>query len=207
MKYLILLPFELLATIIAYLTNPIVCLFADEEGNLPYIFTWWQTYDNPLDIGWMVYEPGCTPSWCHYDFARHYEYHPENHDLNINGYVKILDPNFTVKERIQRYFCRLFWLYRNCNYGFSYYVTGADINGDEITVLYNIRDKNRREYFGCETEKSLWSMHWCVYYERAWCPWFKIRTFFGWKFKDVDPGESRRCMLACFINPFRRIRK
>ena len=38
--------FELCAMVIAYLTNPIVVLFADEYGNLPKCLRFWQTYDN-----------------------------------------------------------------------------------------------------------------------------------------------------------------
>lgn len=204
MKYFILLPLEILATIIAYLTNPLICLFANEKGELPPVFSWWQTWDNPLDIEWMIYEPGCTPKIFHYDFRKHYEYHPEDHAKKIAGYVKILDPNFTFKEKIQRYFCRLAWMYRNCNYGFSYDVTGAEINGDNIQVLCNIKEENNRQYFGGEANRDLFDTHWCLYYEKPWCKWFILRIFLGWKLKDVDPGESRRCMLAFFIGPFRR---
>lgn len=47
--------FELCAMVIAYLTNPIVVLFADEYGNLPKCLRFWQTYDNCLDVSWMIY--------------------------------------------------------------------------------------------------------------------------------------------------------
>ena len=60
MKWIFCVPLEILATVIAYITNPIVCLFADERGNLPRLFYWWQTYDNCLDIDWLIYEH-CVP--------------------------------------------------------------------------------------------------------------------------------------------------
>lgn len=104
--------------LIAYITNPIVVLFADEKGDLPRIFKWWQTYDNCLDIEWMISE-GHVPKIFRYDFNKHYVYHLENKKNGlIPGYVDVIDSNFTIKERIQRYFCRLAWLYRNTGYGF-----------------------------------------------------------------------------------------
>ena len=76
MKWFICIIGEILATIIAYLTNPIVCLFCDERGNLPRSLYWWQTFDNCLDIDWMVYEH-CVPKFAEYDFNKHYKYHLE----------------------------------------------------------------------------------------------------------------------------------
>lgn len=68
---------ELLAMLIAYATNWIVAAFADEYGQLPQCLKLWQTYDNPLDIDWMIYE-GCVPKFARYDFNRHYQYVPED---------------------------------------------------------------------------------------------------------------------------------
>ena len=101
----------IVSMVVAYITNPIVVLFADEKGNLPHCFRWWQTYDNCLDVGWMISE-GHVPKLFRYDFDKHYIYHPEDKSYGLNpGYVDIIDPKFTIKERIQRYFCRLAWLY------------------------------------------------------------------------------------------------
>lgn len=137
MKWIFCVPLELLATVIAYITNPIVCLFADERGNLPRLFYWWQTYDNCLDIDWLIYEH-CVPKWAEYDFNKHYKYHLEqkfDDGTFIAGYVDVIDGNFTFKEKVQRYFCRLTWLYRNCNYGFSYYVNGAKVDKDNLVIV------------------------------------------------------------------------
>lgn len=205
MKYLILLPLEILAMIIAYLTNPFVCLFANEKGELPPIFSWWQTWDNPLDIDWMVYEEGCTPKIFHYDFNKHYKYHWEDHENNVAGYVELLDPNFTIIERIQRYFCRLAWMYRNCNYGFSYDVTGATVDGDKIQTICNIKEPYNRQYFKVEANTDLMDAHWVLYYKKQYCKRFMLRIFLGWKMQSVKPGEQKRCMLAFHINPFRKV--
>ena len=60
-------------TILCYFTNPIVVLFADERGRLPKIFKLWQTYDNTLDVGWMVTE-GIVPKIFRYNYNSHYYY-------------------------------------------------------------------------------------------------------------------------------------
>ena len=72
-KWLIFAILDLLWTIICYLTNPIIVLFATETGELPSIMYWWANWDDGLDVRWMVYEH-CVPSWAEYDFDRHYEY-------------------------------------------------------------------------------------------------------------------------------------
>lgn len=64
---------DVLFTIVCYFTNPIVVLFANREGNLPSIFKWWQTYDNTLDVEWMITE-GIVPKIFRYDYKKHYLY-------------------------------------------------------------------------------------------------------------------------------------
>lgn len=134
-------------TIVAYITNPIVVLFANEYGELPDLFKWWANWDDGLDVDWMVYEHE-VPYWAEYDFNKHYKYYNEWDAEKLigkhHGFVKLLDPNFTIKERIQRYFCRLTWIYRNCGYGFSYYVTGVDINGADIVRTEDVSTDDYR---------------------------------------------------------------
>jgi len=209
---------DIIFNLIAYLTNPIVVLFADEVGELPKIFTWWANWDDGLDVDWMVYEHH-VPSWAEYDFNRHYKYHSEWDALKekgiFHGYVDLLDPNFTLKERFQRYICRLVWIYRNCAYGFSYYVTGRDIDGDQVEYVINIdKPGNRQVFFRYK--------HWLtyepfVYYVMyKWNPknvswlawtkidhWFYLKLFFGWKFQSIKPGKKDRAMLALFAWPFK----
>ena len=185
-----------LFTIQCYITNPFVCLFADEYGNLPYILRWWQTWDNTLDVEWMVTENKVPRVFC-YDYGKHYVYHYENHDAGIAGYVYIIDPLFTLWERIQRYFCRLAWLYRNTGYGFSYEVTGVSINGADIIKTQDISTSDYR-YMVYYTEN-----YFMIRYEKPWCKWFRWRIFLGWKMQDVDILQSKRCMLAFYVNPFK----
>lgn len=205
MKWFLQAVLEVLATIIAYLTNWFVVFFADECGQLPKCLKWWQTYDNPLDVEWMITE-GVVPKFARYDFKRHYEYHYEDKgdDYMIPGYVVLLDPNFTLWERLQRYVCRLWWIYRNSNYGFSYYVNGRTIDGKDNVVLLDINEPNNRQFKSIVKGGSWWSATWCYYYEKPYCKWFKLRVYLGWKLKSVYAGKQRH-MLALFFNPFRKV--
>lgn len=50
--------------------------------------------------------------------------------------MELIDPNFTIKERILRYICRVLWLTRNCGYGFAYYIFGVTIDGTSMKKVY-----------------------------------------------------------------------
>ncbi len=192
-KWFFLAIIDFLFNAICYLTNPFVLLFADELGNLPYIFLWWENWDDHLDIDWMVYEHH-VPKWAEYDFDRHYRYHsPQEAEKTIGvhrGYVEMLDPCFTRKERIQRYICRLVWIYRNCGYGFSYWVTGIDVNEADI-----IKKVDEYSFIFYVTDDAF-----CYKYDRPSFKGFHWENFLGWKFQNVHGVE--RCMLAFRINPF-----
>lgn len=197
---------ELLAMLIAYATNWIVAAFADEYGQLPQCLKLWQTYDNPLDIDWMIYE-GCVPKFARYDFNRHYQYVPEDKGDNymIPGKVILKDPNFTLWERLQRYVCRVCWLYRNSNYGFSYYVNGRIVDGSKNIIKLDIDKPNDRRFISMVNDgSSWWSRTWCYYYEVKYCRWFRLRLYLGWKLKGVNAGRQRH-MLALSFNPFKRL--
>lgn len=194
---------EVIATIIAYLTNWLVVFFADECGQLPKCLKWWQTYDNPLDVEWMITE-GKVPKFARYDFKRHYEYHYEDKGDNYMkpGYVILRDPNFTLWERFQRYVCRLYWIYRNSNYGFSYYVNGRVVDAEKQVILEDVNTENTRIFKSIVNDGDWWSRTWCYYYEAPYCKYFKIRVYLGWKLKSVYRGTVRH-QIALFFNPFR----
>ena len=190
-KWFIFAIFDLLFVAQCYITNPIVCLFADEYGNLPKALRWWQTWDNTLDVEWMVTEKK-VPSTFRYDYARHYVYHYENHDAGIAGYVDIIDPSFSLWERTQRYFCRLAWLYRNTGYGFSYEVTGVDVVSVTKYTDYS-SNGNRNKLYVADNA-------FMFRYEQNYSDTRKIRIWLGWKIEDAP----RRCMLAFYVNFFRK---
>ena len=195
-KWILYAVVDVLFNIVCYLTNPFVLLFADAVGNLPGIFKWWENWDDHLDIDWMVYEHH-LPKFAEYDFNRHYRYHsPEEAEQLIGeyrGYVDLLDPNFTLWERFQRYVCRVWWLYRNNAYGFSYYVTGIEVNAADVVM---VKTDEADGYTWYVTDYAF-----CYKDER---PSFKNHcwdNYVGWKFKWMDK-EVDRYMLAFRITPF-----
>jgi len=68
-KWLLYLFPSLLYTCLCYVTNPIVVLFADEDGELPGIFRYWQTWDNPTNPSDLV---DMLPRWLTSWYAGHY---------------------------------------------------------------------------------------------------------------------------------------
>lgn len=198
LRWILLSILDVLFNIVAYITNPFVLLFADEVGNLPRVFKWWENWDDGLDIEWMITEHH-VPKFAEYDFNKHYKYHSPGEVKKLTGvergYVDLLDPDFTLKERMQRYICRLVWLYRNCAYGFSYYVTGIDVcKADIIEVKTDKKDG----YTYYTTDYAF-----CYKDERPSFFGMKWDNYIGWKFRWVEK-DVERCMLAFRITPFQR---
>lgn len=197
-KWLLLTVLDVLFNIFAYITDPVVLLFADDYGNLPAIFKWWENWDDHLDIDWMVDEHH-VPSFAEYDFHKHYRYHtPAEAEKLIGeyrGYVELLDSDFTLKERLQRYVCRLWWLWRNNAYGFSYYVTGIDIHKEDVI---KVKTDEKDGYTWYVTEYAF-----CYKDERPSFCGYRWDNFVGWKFRWIE-HDVERCMLAFRINPFAR---
>jgi hypothetical protein len=206
MKWILQAVLELFFKVLCMITNPLVCLFADEWGELHGIWHYWQTYDNTLDVRWMIYEHGCTPKLFHYDYDRHYvyQYEKKSDGRMRPGYVSLIDPEFTLKERIQRYFCRLAWMYRNCNYGFSYYINGRNYNGNDNVVIKNIKDGRKRLWISYVSGGSWWTTTWGVYVFWPWCSRFYLRAYMGWKLMGSTGPYNMRAMLAMCIWPFRK---
>nr|DAT20528.1 MAG TPA: Envelope protein [Caudoviricetes sp.] len=200
LKWLVLCGANLLCMALCYLTNWFVVLFADKYGNLPKIFKLWQTYDNCLDVAWMIYENN-VPKFARYDFNKHYLYHFESKGdgYMIPGYVDLIDDNFTLKERFQRYVCRCAWLYRNCGYGFAYYIFGKTVNPSDVKVCVNEKDF----FVAIDTKNKIF----CIKDDRRWCRLFKKSIYLGYKFISANGAKHPlRCMLANRINFFRRVK-
>jgi hypothetical protein len=108
----------LIVEIVCYLTAPIVALFVRTEMrwdvvkrldkqavNMPRdylvpLFYLWQTHDNAVDEWW--YGMYNTNHW--FKFAQNWT--QADYD----------------KSRFIRYYCRVMWLWRNCAYGWHYYL-------------------------------------------------------------------------------------
>jgi len=197
LKFILYAIIDIIFNIIAYLTNPFVLLTANTAGEMPSILDkYWGNWDDHLDIDWMIDE-GHVPKFARYDFHKHYNYHtPEEAEQLIGeyrGYVDILDPTFTVKERLQRYICRLVWLYRNNAYGFSYYVTGIDIYKADVI---EVKTEENDGYTWYVTDYAF-----CYKDERPSFCGMKWDNFVGWKFRWMNHPKER-CMLALRITPF-----
>ena len=127
-RWLIYLPFSLLLTVICYITNPIVLLFCDEDGELPSFLHLWQTWDNSCNPS-DVTKHKQLPSFLLYDWPKHYEEtYGTTPELAKVGrkrwFTKCIDTHFTLWERIKRYICRVYWVIRNCCYGWAFWVLG-----------------------------------------------------------------------------------
>jgi len=184
---LYLLP-AIFATIICYLTNPIVVLFCDEEGELPGLLHMWQTWDDSCDSEFFLKE--CVPSCLDYGWDEHYTSYTDTDEWSVlygkTRKFSIARPEavWTTKQRLQRYICRVLWLYRNSAYGFMFYCFGADLSG----ATYKLVQDNE---FYCRDNKGLF----CYKNEKQFCRYLRWKIYLGWK---TYPGNDnpRQCMYA-----------
>lgn len=126
------LPFSLLFTAFCCLTNPIVVLFCDKNGELHGLWHLWQTWDNSCNPS-DVTEHKQLPAFLLYDWEKHYvEYEDITRYWETvrrpRWYTQCINDEWTLWERFQRYVCRVYWLTRNCSYGFAFYILGADVS-------------------------------------------------------------------------------
>jgi hypothetical protein len=188
------------AMILCYLTNWLVTLFADEKGDLPGFFRYWQTWDDSLDVEWFVKET--VPKIFRYDFDRHY-ISGTTTDTQLasvgrdRGCVYIKDPNFTLKERIQRYFCRTLWLYRNCGYGFAFWLFGCEVKGDDVVMVVNRKDSDGHFiYISYDKSRGWLTRPWRIHMEWPIFGRFCHKHYLGWKISHTSGSEKKRCMIA-----------
>ena len=199
LRYFIYLPLNLICMMLCYITNPFVVLFANEVGDLPKIFKLWQTWDGSIDDEGYLTED--CPKWCRYDFYKHYKPYREpvygNHEKRC---VELINPNFTTKERILRYICRVLWLTRNCGYGFAYYIFGININAKDMKKVYGKYQQVKGEHRSLE--------NWVKKDTNILLAPFKIKNdlvffnnklefnwYMGWKV-DLGLYENHRAMIA-----------
>lgn len=198
MLWFILMPLNILISIFCYITNPIVCLFADEVGDLPEIFKLWQTWDDSCDVDWFVKET--VPAIFRYDFDSKYissrQYTPELSLYNRDRRCVILKEGatFSIKERIQRYFCRVLWLTRNCAYGFAFFWFGRFIAGQNCNWKENGKTK-----FGISRLGNVFTKTWQLYSDAYICTIFNTaiswKVNLGWKI-DAGSYEPKMAMMA-----------
>ena len=180
---------------VCYITNPIVVLFCNEDGELPSFLKYWQTWDNSVYCSESV---KCAPEFLRYDWQKHYREYIDTDEYlkSVNRsrwYVVCVDHNFTVWEQIQRYLCGVLWLTRNCSYGFAFYLLGLTVSpnltatASENTLF--VREKYGDGLFGAWMYKNTapifkafgWTVHW--------------NNLLGWKI-DESATLDTRAMIA-----------
>ena len=194
-RWLIYLPFSLLLTVICYITNPIVLLFCDEDGELPSFLHLWQTWDNscnPSDI------KDIAPGWLQYDWDRHYREFIDTDEYlkSVNRsrwYTVCTDYHFTFTEKIKRYICRCIWLTRNNAYGFCFYLLGLNVSPNlEIRQSENtlfIREIFSDGLWGAWSYKNTAPIFKAFGYIVHW------NNYLGWKIVETAKLDTR-AMIA-----------
>ena len=153
---------------------------------------------------------GVVPKVFRYDFNKHYKYYPESktNDEMIPGHVVILDDDFTFKEKVQRYFCRVLWLYRNSAYGFAYKLLGITYTGIRQHVLENDQTKGKQIFVSFLEDSCGVDRYFSVKSTEYWtCPFinkrFRFDIYLGWKLSGTQEyTNEKRAMLAIRISPF-----
>ncbi len=196
--YLLMFPLSLFISAVCYITNPIVLLWCSEEGELPGFLHYWQTWDdscNPSDIVDIL------PGFLRYDWAKHYaEYRSTTPELAAVGrdrcYCRVIDANFSTWERIQRYIGRVWWLTRNCSYGFSFWLLGQTIEAGTVEIVSQIDDYNGKKTYARVTTEPVRRAPFLYKNDRdiipgviRWC------VFLGWKI-DYNATRTERAMIA-----------
>lgn len=120
----------LVTSVLCYLTNPIVVLFSNANGELPGFLKLWQTWDNSCNPSELK---ECAPECIRFDWDAHFvEYYgttPELEAVNRKRwFTTCVNDNWTIKERIKLYLCRCYWLYRNNAYGWAFYPLGVTVS-------------------------------------------------------------------------------
>ena len=181
-RYLILLPFNFLFMLVALIFNPLVIFFIKEDGTFPPFLCWFETWD-----------------------ARHlfFDGSGEIQADWLDIHWKFLRPLLSY-PKVHLYLCRLLWLYRNCGYGFAYYVCGATYNRHYIisrtyTSPEGALDVYMESYFDSVFRRSGFYPYKLFNYK------FGFDYYVGWKLQ-AGTGESdgrSRAMFAMRINPFK----
>ena len=190
-RWLIYLPFSLLFSVICYLTNWLVLLFCDRNGELHGFLHLWQVWDDSCNPEFAIQ---CAPKFLQYDWKAHYvEYKDTTQYLrSVNRerwYATCINDEWTLWERFQRYACRVLWLTRNNAYGFCFYLLGytatptIEVTQSENTIKAKEKDGEGWMYKNTAPIFSLfgWTVHW--------------NNLLGWKL-DCDAKYDTRSMIA-----------
>lgn len=179
-KWIIFASANFLFMLIALLLNPFVLLFVKENGSFPSFLKWFETWDAPhlfFDGTGEIQADWLDTHWL---FLKHFKSIPWFH----------------------LYLCRLLWLYRNCGYGFAYYICGKDYIQEDV-VSTSIADETGY----LKVRMSVGDLfRWSGYVPYSiFGNKIGFDYYLGWKLKaanDNPPGKPIRAMIAMRINPW-----
>lgn len=187
--------------IICYVTNPIVVLFADEVGELKGFLHYWQTWDDSLDSEFMMKEVvpnSLYGKFINYDWDSKYESYKDTETLKEYGHVidKVRlreGATFSTKERIQRYFCRVLWIMRNCGYGFAFYMFGASGDIKDVKVVSQEGNEKLNAY---DTNSNWLTRNWSYkFYEKLFGNVY-VAGYLGWKIPIWHDEGKYKAMIV-----------
>jgi hypothetical protein len=203
MIWLLYLPFVLLIYVVCFLTNWLVVLFADENGELHGLLHLWQTFDNsttPSDVT----EHHELPSFLLYDWPAHYiEYVSETRYMadirRKRWYTTCINDDWTLWERFQRYICRVYWLTRNCAYGWCFYVFGQWAFSDCSIEHEHRRDDRHYIRWGYDDSQNIWCRVWWLKFDWYWTKHWHTEGYLGWKIDSPFEGGQYSMIAHRFI--------
>ena len=203
MIWLLYLPFVLLCYVICFLTNWLVVLFADKDGELHGFWHLWQTWDNSVSPS-DVTEKHELPSFLLYDWQAHY-YEYESVTDYMEGIERkrwrtmCYNDDWTLIEHIQRYICEVYWLTRNCAYGWCFYVFGRWAFA-ECAVEHEQR-KDDRHYirYGWDDSQPIWCRTWWLKIDWYWTTHIHTDAYLGWKINYPFEGGQYSMIAHRFV--------
>jgi hypothetical protein len=206
MIWLIYLPLVLLCSALCYLTNWLVVLFADKNSELHGIWHLWQTYDNSITPS-DVTELHELPSFLLYNWKAHYyEYEADTSYMDDikrkRWYTTCINDDWTLWERIQRYICRVYWLTRNCAYGWCFYVFGQWAFSDSSVEHKHYKDDKHYIKWGWDNSQPIWCRTWWLKIDWYWTKHWHTDAYIGWKVSYPFSG-SRYNMIALRFVPIK----
>lgn len=188
MKWFLYAPLQLICMAICYLTNWFIVLFANENGELPGILRLWQTWDDSLDSEDCVEK--YVPAIIRYNFYKYYRV--ERHMLpEYNRWRKysINIAPLPLIDRIKRYCCRVFWLYRNCAYGFAFEWFGCDVPTGSVKVYADYTEGEHELYYASSRN------HWMLYCTLSITRRYRWRVYLGWKLSSGITSHHRAMIV------------
>lgn len=172
-----------LATVLAVLLSPVVCLFArkNDQGDydLPKGFRWMTTHDAAMQVHW-------------------YNGHPKQRRWFHKYPIERFETSFWL-----RYVVFVDWILTNPAYRVKH-ALGFDQRG--MQLLY-VRDEgkywdsgyNNLSFWITKNRKGQYGfmLQWQWYYYKNWC----VEFYLGWKLFRTD--DDRICMIATRLSPIR----